>query len=268
MQKIQLQDRTFKNITYYKTGNGPAILLVHGFPANVDLWRFIIPELSEKYTLLLPNFFEQEGDWVIDGHTSMNLLAQAFNDILHNEKLDKVLLAGHSMGGYMSMAFASIYPQKVQGISLIHSSALGDDEARAEGRKKTVVILENGGKSLFLKKMVRALFPEEFNIQKPDIVSRQIEEAIAVNDQSLIAFYRAIMERSDTTDVVRKAKFPIQNIIGKKDSLASIKKELAAENLSFINFVSVYENEGHMAMLENPDKLLKDLFRFANYCWQ
>jgi pimeloyl-ACP methyl ester carboxylesterase len=268
MQKIQLQHKTFRQITYYKTGNGPAILLVHGFPANVHLWRHIVPELSKTYTVILPNFFEEKGDWLTDGKTSMSQLAESFNDILTHENLNKVLLAGHSMGGYMGLAFAARYPEKLIGLSLIHSSPLGDDEARAEGRRKTVNILENGGKSPFLKMMVRALFAEDFNKQNPDILARQTNEAIAVEDESLIAFYRAIMERSDTTHITQSAKFPVQNIIGKLDSLANIKKEIASENLSFINFVSVYQNEGHMAMLENPSKLLNDLTHFASFCWQ
>jgi pimeloyl-ACP methyl ester carboxylesterase len=268
MQQTQLRDKTFKQITYYKTGKGPAILLVHGFPANVHLWRHIVPILSEKYTVLLPNFFENRGDWLEGSKTSMTLLADAFNDILVHENIKSVLLAGHSMGGYMGLEFASKYPEKLVGLSLIHSSALGDDSARLEGRKKTISILENGGKSAFLKLMVRALFPDEFNKENPDILARQTQEAISVNDESLIAFYRAIMERRDTTQVTQKANFPIQNIIGQKDALANPKKEIVGENLSFINFVSVYENEGHMAMLENPEILLNDLLHFAGYCWR
>lgn len=268
MDKIILKDKTFKQITYYKTGVGPAILLVHGFPANVHLWRHIIPQLSQNFTLLLPNFFEEKGDWLEQGKTSMALLGEAFNDILKNENISKVVLAGHSMGGYMGLAFASQYPEKLVGLSLIHSSPLADDESRAEGRRKTVKILENGGKTPFLRMMVRALFPENFNKLHPEVIARQTEEAIAVDDESLTAFYRAIMERNDTTEVTRSAKFPIQNIIGLKDTLANPQKELTGENLSFINFVSAYTNEGHMAMLENPSVLLQDLNYFATFCWQ
>jgi pimeloyl-ACP methyl ester carboxylesterase len=268
MDRIQLAQKTFKQITYYKTGSGPSLLLVHGFPANVQLWRFIIPELSKKYTLLMPNFFEEKGDWVLNGATTMPQLADAFNDILEHEQVEKTLLAGHSMGGYMGLAFAKKYPEKLVGLSLIHSSALADDEARLEGRKKTLAILEKGGKSPFLKIMVKALFPDEFNKQNPEILSRQTDEAIAVNDESLIAFYRAIMERTDSTTFTSKAPFPIQNIIGYKDSLSNPKKEIDGTNLSFVNFVNVYENEGHMAMLENPTRLLKDLFHFSEFCWQ
>lgn len=267
MQKIELRNKTFDQITYYKTGAGPAILLVHGFPANVHLWRHVLPELSKHFTVLLPAFFETKGDWLKDGQTSMDMLADAFLDILQEEQLDRVLIAGHSMGGYMGLAFATKYPEKLVGLSLIHSSSLSDDPSRLEGRRKTVAILENGGKSIFLKKMVRALFTEAFNTAHPDVLSRQTEESIAVDDISLVAFYRAIMLRSATVDTVLGARYPIQNIIGKKDSLANITKELAAEHLAKLNFVSVFENEAHMAMLENPQRMQNELLHFAKFCW-
>lgn len=266
MQKIQLRNKTFEQITYYKTGSGPSLLLVHGFPANWQLWREIIPALAKEYTIILPNFFEEKGDWLSGKETSMSLLADAFNDILLHEKINKTLFAGHSMGGYMGLAFAARYPEKLIGLSLIHSSPVPDDEARAEGRKKTVAILEKGGKSPFLKKMVRALFSEEFNIAKLETIERQTAEAIAVSDDSLIAFYKAIMDRKDTRDVVQKVKFPTQTIIGKKDSLANVSKELSIENLSNRNFVRIYHDSAHMAMLEEPEKMLKDLNHFFRYC--
>lgn len=267
MERIRLLHKTFRQITYYKTGSGPVILLVHGFPANRHLWRHIVPDLARQYTVLLPDFFEQEGDWQDDGHTSTRQLARAFHDILEQEQVERVLIAGHSMGGYMGLAFAALYPERLSGLSLIHSSPVGDDAERAEGRRKTVSILEKGGKSPFLKKMVPALFSEAFRKAEPETVTRQLDEALAVNDEALVAFYRAIMERDATTDVTRNAAFPVQNIIGKKDTLANITKELAPQNLSSTNFVSIYENEAHMAMLENPGALLKDLLHFAGYCW-
>jgi pimeloyl-ACP methyl ester carboxylesterase len=267
MQKIELRHKTFEQITYYKTGSGPAILLVHGFPANVHLWRHVLPELAKHFTVLLPAFFETKGDWLKNDQTSMDMLSDAFLDILHYEQLDKVLIAGHSMGGYMGLAFATKYPEKLVGLSLIHSSSLGDDASRVEGRRKTVTILENGGKSIFLKKMVRALFTETFNSGYPDVLARQTEESIAVDDVSLVAFYRAIMLRVATVDTVLNATYPVQNIIGKKDTLANITKELAAEHLAKLNFVSVFDNEAHMAMLENPQRMLAELMHFANFCW-
>lgn len=268
MHKIILKDRTFRQISYYKTGQGPFLMLVHGFPANAQLWRHIWPLLSEHYTLLLPDFFSSNGDWMQGGETDMSTLADGLKDILDEEQATNVVYCGHSMGGYMGLAFAGKYPEYLKGLSLVHSSPVADDDARREGRQKTIKILEQGGKSPFLKKMVRALFPPDFNRQHPDVVNRQTEEALQVPEESLIAFYRAIMTRQETKDIARNAVFPVQYVVGEKDTLANIHKDLSTDTLSSINFVRVYSDCAHMAMLERPELLGADLIDFAAYCYR
>jgi 3-oxoadipate enol-lactonase len=267
MEKKVLRNKSFKQVSYYKTGTGPALMLVHGFPANAQLWRHVWPELAASYTLILPEFFSANGEWMKEGITTMDMLADGFKDILDQEQITEVICIGHSMGGYMSLAFAEKYPQYLKGLCLVHSSGVGDDPQRKEGRQKTIKILEQGGKSPFLKKMVRALFPPDFSHTHPDIVYRQTEEALQVPDDSLIAFYRAIMERRDTTHVVREAGYPVQFIIGAQDTLASVHKELSGNNLTNINFVKVYKNCAHMSMLEAPQQLAYDLEEFVRFCY-
>lgn len=267
MQKIQLKNKTFEQINYYKTGSGPALMLVHGFPANAQLWRYIYPELSKYYTILLPDFFSDPGAWMNDNMTSMELLSNAFKDILDHEQIEQAVLAGHSMGGYMGLAFARNHPNRLKGLSLIHSSALADDQARLEGRQKSIKIIEQGGKGPFLRKMVIALFPDKFNKEHPDIAAKQLEEALNVPVESLLAFYKAIMLRTASTDFIKDVSFPLQYIIGQSDSLSNIQKDLATDTLTNTNFVSVFPNCGHMCMLEAPEILLRDLHEFAAYCF-
>lgn len=266
MESITITGTVYPRLVYQKTGSGPKVLLIHGFPANPLLWRDVIPSLAQKYTLLMPDFFALPGAWLQEGVNDMDGLAKSFGDILDQEHVSRTVLIGHSMGGYMGLAFAGLYPERVAGLSLVHSSPLPDDEARAEGRRKTIGILQNGGKRLFLNKMVRSLFPEAFNEAHPEVIKRQTDEAIAVNDESLIAFYRAIMERRDTRDVIAGARFPVQQLIGELDSLANISKELANDCIARVDFVTIFKNGGHMIMLEEPERTVRELQRFLSYC--
>lgn len=267
METIAITGSIYPKLVYQKTGIGPKLLLVHGFPANPLLWREIIPSLSPYYTLLMPDFFAEPGSWMKDGFNDMDGLATSFKDILDYEEVSQVVLIGHSMGGYMGLAFASLYPERLCGLSLVHSSPLTDDAARADGRRKTIDILQRGGKRLFLNKMVKSLFPEAFNAKHPEVVQRQTEEAIAVNDESLIAFYRAIMERVDTRQVIAEARFPVQQLIGELDTLANISKELANDCIARVDFVSIFKNGGHMVMLEEPERTANELLNFLSYCF-
>jgi pimeloyl-ACP methyl ester carboxylesterase len=267
MEQQIIKGSVYTDLVYRKHGEGPAVLLVHGFPANPQLWRAVIPVLSRNYTLLMPDFFSKPGSWMRNGFNDMEGLARSFKDILDHEEVTQSVLIGHSMGGYMGLAFAELFPDRLLGLSLVHSSPLPDDEARAEGRRKTISILESGGKRLFLNKMVKALFPDAFNEARPEVYQRQLEEALAVNDEALIAFYRAIMERKDTRPVVGHARFPVQHLIGALDSLANINKELAIECLAKVDFVSIFKNGGHMVMLEEPERTAKELQKFLSYCY-
>ncbi len=267
MQKIQLRNKTFEQINYYKTGSGPSLMLVHGFPANAQLWRYIYPNLSAHYTILLPEFFSESGAWMSNNSTSMELLANGLKDILDNEQVTQTVFAGHSMGGYMGLAFARQYPNRLKGLSLIHSSALADDAARLDGRQKSIKIIEQGGKSPFLRKMVYALFPEQFNKTYPEVAAKQLEEALNVPVESLLAFYKAIMLRDGSTDFISNVTFPLQYIIGQRDTLANIQKDLISDTLTNTNFVSVLQDCAHMGMLEDPQKLQSKLHEFAEYCF-
>lgn len=267
MKQQVIKGSVYTDLVYRKQGAGPAVLLVHGFPANPELWREIIPELSRNYTLLMPDFFSTPGSWMHQSFNDMEGLATSFKDILDHEEVAQTVLIGHSMGGYMGLAFADLFPECLLGLSLVHSSPLPDDTARAEGRRKTISILESGGKRLFLNKMVKALFPDAFNEANPEVYKRQTEEAIAVNDEALVAFYRAIMERKDTRSVVAKANFPVQQLIGALDSLANINKELANDCLAKVDFVSIFKDGGHMVMLEEPERTVKELQGFLSYCY-
>lgn len=269
MKKFTLTNKTFEHITYYKAGKGLPLFLVHGYPANYLLWREVLPVLSEKYTILLPSFFEKDNDWLNNNsQTSTTQLALAFKDILDNEGIYKIVYAGHSMGGYMGFEFAKLFPEYLSGLSLIHSSPIPDDEDRVEGRRKTVEILKNGGKRLFLKKMIPSLFTEQFCEENKEVVNKQYEEAINVDDKSLIAFYEAIMYRNNSSNWGSQLKIPIQYIMGEQDKLTDVKKDLVSENLSFVSFVNIYKDIGHMSMLESPQQMANDLDKFINYCWQ
>jgi pimeloyl-ACP methyl ester carboxylesterase len=268
MIKVQIATTPFNQVTYYKTGNGPALFLIHGFPANYLLWRNLIPVLEQRFTLILPNFFEHENDWLTtEGLTSTSLLADAFFEIMQHENLDSISIIGHSMGGYMGLSFAQQYPKNLIGISLCHSSVHPDDTSRSESRKKTISILEKGGKLPFLKKMVPALFSNTYNENNKDIVNQQYLEAINVNDQSLVAFYKAITHRPDFSMVAEKNSSVFQHIIGEKDSLANLTVELSQSSHSFVTFVNIMRNDAHMGMLENPALFNQYIIAFLKYCY-
>ncbi len=194
-------------------------------------------------------------------------MAVCVKTILDNEGIDKTLIAGHSMGGYAAFAFAGLYPAMVAGLSLVHSTPVADDEEKKKTRLKAIELIRNGGKNAFISQMIPNLFSESFKQSNVQAVKEQVDEALKMDERSLINFYEAMIARRDHVFVLEKAHFPVQWIIGMDDNVIYYKKILEQCDKSNINFVSFYRNCGHMSMVESPKKLEADLKEFANYCY-
>jgi len=254
------------HLFYRKMGVGPAIVLLHGFPESGTLWQNIWHELCASFTLIIPDF-PGSGNSVLDEETSIADMATCVKNILDAEQIDKAVIAGHSMGGYVAFAFAGLYPDKLAGLSLVHSTAVADDDEKKNTRRKAIELIRKGAKEAFITQMVPNLFSYDFKQSNSLAVKQQVDEALKMNDASLINFYEAMIGRTDHTFVLEKAGYPVQWIIGMDDNVIYYKKILEQCNKSNINFVSFYRNCGHMSMIETPQKLANDLKEFAVYCY-
>ncbi len=253
-------------VFYRKMGTGPVVVLLHGFPESGTLWQNIWHELCASFTLIIPDF-PGSGNSVLERATSIADMAVCVKDILDDEQIDTAVIAGHSMGGYVAFAFAGLYPSTLAGLSLVHSIPLADDDEKKKTRLKAIELIRNGGKNAFISQMIPNLFSPAFKQSKPLAVKVQVDEALKMDDDSLVNFYEAMMDRTDHTFVLEKANYPVQWVIGAEDNVIYYKKILEQCNKSNINFVSFYRDCGHMSMIEAPQNLAYDLKEFAEYCY-
>ena len=254
------------NIHYEKRGSGQALVLIHGFPESGSMWANMADQLSFSFTVITPDL-PGSGKSELDHSTSIAEMATCIKDILLHEKIDKVVVAGHSMGGYVACAFACLYPEMTLGLSLIHSTPLADDEEKKTTRRKSIDLVQNGGKRLFMGQLIPNLFSDHFKQAHPEIVERQLAGAMLLEEKSIVNFYEAMMARPDRSAGLSSAAFPIQWILGKEDKLINYKKIIELSHKSYINFVTLMDNCGHMGMFEVPDGLITDLQTFIPYCY-
>jgi pimeloyl-ACP methyl ester carboxylesterase len=186
--------------------------------------------------------------------------------VLDNEGVDSAVVAGHSMGGYVAMEMAYKYPEAIKGLMMIHSIASADTEEKKEQRRKAIALIGKGGKEAFVKQMIPTLFSHVTVETHPDIVANQLAEALKTPAQSLIAFYNAMINRQNRVEVLPTATFPVFWAIGNADNLIPKEKIMQQSMLSSVNFVELYKDSGHMAMLEEPEQLTVDMIEFSSYC--
>jgi pimeloyl-ACP methyl ester carboxylesterase len=252
---------------YRKVGTGPALMLLHGFPEASNLWRKIYEPLSASFTLIMPDF-PGSGESALEQNTSIAQMADCVNAIIESEQLERAVIAGHSMGGYVAFTFADQYPQKVVGLSIVHSIPYPDDEEKTKNRLKSIELIQKGGKSAFIRSMIPNLFAEEFKQSQPGVVEEQIALTMPTGAEALINYQQAMIGRKDQRSWLPETSIPIQWIVGAKDNVIYYKKILENCTKSGINFVSFYNNCGHMSMLEAPARLVEDLTEFTTYCYK
>ena len=251
-----------KKILYRDTGKGPAIVLLHGFLENMGMWDYFAGELTLSYrvvTIDLPGF---GGSECLGNVHSMEKMAEVVNEVLKHLKLKTCLMVGHSMGGYVTLAFAAAYPDKLMGFGLFHSHALADsNEAKVNRDRAIAVVNSDHGSYIF------NFFPDLFASENIPNFQKEIEqmqhEAIKTSPQAIVAALEGMKQRHDQLEVLIEARIPVLFILGKKDSRIPFEKTLAQAALPSVSEILILDRVGHMGFLEARKLTLKAIEGFA-----
>lgn len=255
-------------IHYSVQGQGQPLVLIHGLPNDSTSWHLILPELMKRFKVLLPDLPGAGKSKSLDEPLTMELMALEIKAMLNKEGIDKAVLAGHSMGGYTAMECAELFPERIKGISLIHSLASADSVEKKELRRKSIVLINKGRaeQEMFLRGMAGNLFDPTFASEYPDMVKSIVAKGMELSMKQLTDFYTAILNRTDKVAVLSKLLFPVQWIIGNEDNATPMKDTLAQCYQANINSVSIYKPCGHMSFIEMPQRLIADLISFVEFC--
>ncbi len=256
------------NSIHYRTyGTGQPVMLIHGFPESGATWDNIIPALSKNFTCIVPDL-PGSGKSALEQPCTLEEMAQSLKSVLDELKISKIVLAGHSMGGYVALAFCKLYPEMIAGLSLVHSTVWADDEEKKNNRRKAIEIIKQGGKRHFLNQVIPGLFADSFIEANPNTIEAQQTKANELTEEGLVNFYEAMIQREDFTETLKKFNFPLQWVLGAEDKLISVKKIVPLTYVSPINYVHIYDGCGHMSMYEAPRLLTKDLEHFLRAIYQ
>ncbi|MEO9011857.1 MAG: alpha/beta hydrolase, partial [Ginsengibacter sp.] len=144
-----------KEIFYRVEGAGKPVILLHGFGEDGNIWANQIEALKQHHLIIIPDLPGCGHSEMLDGDCYMEDYADVVKALWDNESAGKVgkdfTLIGHSMGGYISLAFAKKYPKLLNALGLFHSSAFADNEEKIYARKKNIAFIEKNGAQLFLK---------------------------------------------------------------------------------------------------------------------
>ncbi|MCC7050180.1 MAG: alpha/beta hydrolase [Bacteroidia bacterium] len=253
-------------IFYSVTGKGNAVVLIHGFLESEKMWSKQINRLSKTnkvITIDLPGHGQSDNF----GYAHpMELMAEAVYSVLKKLRLRRVILIGHSMGGYVSLAFARMFPQMIKGLCLFHSTALPDSDERIKQRNRTIELVKYN-KQLYINESIPNLFTPDFKINHRQEIDFAKELATNTTEQGIIAAIEGMKIRASSIDLLKKITTPVGFIIGKKDTSILYESILSNQsNLPQTAYTLLLENVAHMGHSEATNDCNKFLIKFINAC--
>jgi pimeloyl-ACP methyl ester carboxylesterase len=251
----------YKNIpiSYSDFGKGSVVVLLHGFLENSSMWNSIVPELSKKNRLVTIDLLGHGASENIGYVHSMEEQAMMVKAVLNHLKLRKYTLIGHSMGGYISLAFAQLFPEAIKGLCLTNSTFENDSEERKKLRVRAVKMAHTDYENL-VRMSFTNLFSEESRLNYTSEIKKGLAEAFKTSLQGYIASQEGMAIRQNFADLFKNARFKKLLILGKKDTVVDYESTIKFSKKN--NIPTVGLSEGHMSHIENSVELLEALRKF------
>ena len=280
MQNSQFIQYKNKNIHYRVFGKGSAVVLIHGFGEDGNIWNALIKNLQNNFLLIVPDIPGSGKSEMLEGNISIEDHADVIKEILNAELPGERLISsqqsssfppplgeiegagaviiGHSMGGYITIAFAEKYPELLNGFGLFHSSAFADDEEKKQTRRKAIDFIKTNGAYAFLRTSIPNLFAGKQHLKEMEAL---IEEGRKFSSEALIQYYHAMINRPERTEVLKIFSKRVLFIIGEKDNAVPLQASLQQCHLPAISHVHILDT-GHMGMIEDTSKALMAMKSF------
>jgi len=258
---ITMNQILFKNtkISYSDTGNGNAVVLLHGFLENQTMWKDLIPELSKKNRIITIDLLGHGQTECLGYVHSMEDNADIVQAVLSKLRIRKVIFVGHSMGGYVALAFAEMYPEKVRGLVLMNSTSKADSEERKANRNRAIKAVKKDY-TTFIRLSIANLFSPENRDRLIDEIEKVKLEALKTPLQGIVASLEGMKIRKDREVLLHLTPYPKMLILGEKDPVLIYTDALEQIENTYVK--SVTFPDGHMSHIENRDELKNVLLDF------
>jgi len=251
-------------IYYSDTGNGAPVVLLHGYLETSDVWYEFADKLSENFRVITVDLPGHGGSDSYGSSHTMEFMASVVKGLLESLSLEKVFLTGHSLGGYVTLAFVDFYPDSLSGCCLFHSQPFPDTPEIIEKRMREIALIREGNKELFYPENIKRMYATS-NLQKfSGALQQSLEIASGLEGAGIIAVLNGMMMRPSRLHVMEKGLVPCLWILGALDNYIPCEIIRTRVKLPSNAMIVVLENSGHMGFIEEEElsvKILTDFIR-------
>lgn len=263
---MQNKTTTLKQIIYKNTkisftdsGKGTALVFLHGFLENKNMWDYFVPEFSKKYRVISIDLLGHGSTQPMGYIHSMEDNADVVHAVLSELKIRKAVFIGHSMGGYVALAFAELYADNIKGIVLLNSTSRADSDERKANRDRAIKAVKQNYTN-FVRLSIANLFSENNRERLVSEIENVKSEALKTPLQGIVASLEGMKIRKDREVILHFASYPILLVLGKNDPVLNFEESIEQIENTAVKLLAF--PDGHMSPIENREDLKKNLLEF------
>ncbi len=249
------------SIFYTDQGSGFPVILLHGFLENHSMWSPFLKQLTLSYRVICIDLLGHGNTECIGYVHSMEDMAEAVNAVISHLDINTAQLIGHSMGGYVGLAFAKAHPQKTTALCLLNSTPEQDSKERKELRKRAIVMAKTQYNQLVRMSFVN-LFDKITKEQHSLEIKKAIREALKTPIQGFIAAHSGMSNRDDFVAFFKTSTFKTGMVLGKNDWIINAEKHLV-DYESHVDFFKLIDS-GHMSHISKKNDTNNALLHFLS----
>ena len=239
------------------------VVLLHGYLESMYVWDDFAPLLTPSVRVITVDI-PGHGISEVKGEVhTMEMVADVLHQMLKSLEIERVTMVGHSMGGYVALAFCARYPEQLDGLVLLSSTPNPDTEAKRENRRREIALVRAGKKDTLARVAPEAGFAEHNRRRLKSYIDDLTECVHITEDDGIVALLGGMMERVDQNEMLRKSAVPQLFILGKKDGYIPVEvaEEIVANHPQAQ--VAWLEESGHMGFIEEPEACAEALLKFV-----
>jgi len=262
-----LEEILYRNsrIKYAKVGAGSPVFLIHGFCEDHTMFDGMIDALAARYTIICPDLPGFGASELGGEKLTVDSMATLMNAIMEKENYTAATMIGHSLGGYIAIHFAALYPEKTAALGFINSHVFDDGEERKQNREKSIDFIKKHTARLFIRELINNLFSEAYKKEHADLIVELIKNAQeTISDAAVVAALEAMKDREDKSETLRSFTKPVLFIIGKKDGTIPLTQSLSQISLPMQSDIHIRSEAAHMSVYEDADYTINCLLNFLN----
>ncbi len=252
------------NLAYTDVGAGPPIVLIHGYPFNRSLWTEQTEALRSKYRVVAPDLrgFGESDSSV--GPVRMNQMAEDVAALMDHLEIERAVIGGLSMGGYVALAFARMIPARVKALVLADTRAQADTEEGKQTRWHQAEKAVAEGMAGIADAMLPKLLTPETVSKRPELVKRVRDMMLKTKPEGAAGALLGMAQRDDQTEFIAGILVPTLILVGREDAITPVADSEKMQSLIEGSRLVVIENAGHVSNLEQTEQFNDALLGFLS----